>query len=164
MANSSTIGRPSRSLIALAAFAAACVACGVFARFVGLGKWPLAIDEYYFARSVQNVLHFGIPEFPCGGLYVRGVLLQYGSALLQWVGLSAELAPRLIAAVCSLIALPAVFKIGRRMGGRDVGLIAVAVLALSVWEIEIGRFGRMYAPFQALFAWYIVFFLDYVID
>ena len=44
------------------------------------------------------------------------------------------------------------------MGGRDVGLIAVAVLALSVWEIEIGRFGRMYAPFQALFAWYIVFF------
>jgi hypothetical protein len=33
-----------------------------------------------------------------------------------------------------------------------------------VWEIEIGRFGRMYAPFQALFAWYVVFFLEYVID
>ncbi len=45
-----------------------------------------------------------------------------------------------------------------------MGLLAVAVLALSVWEVEIGRFGRMYAPFQALFLWYVVFFLQYVID
>jgi hypothetical protein len=157
-------GSRSAWLAPLPVLTIACVIAGIAARFWGLGKWPLAIDEYYFTRSVQNILHFGIPEFPCGGLYVRGVLLQYGSALLQWAGLSAELAPRLIAAVCSLIALPAAFKIGRRMGGRDVGLIAVAILALSVWEIEIGRFGRMYAPFQALFAWYIVFFLDYVVD
>ena len=145
-------------------FTIACVIAGIAARFWALGKWPLAIDEYYFAQSVQNVLHFGIPKFPCGGLYVRGLLLQYASALLQLAGLSAELAPRLIAAVCGIIALPAAFKIGRRIGGRDVGLLAVAVLALSVWEIEIGRFGRMYAPFQALFAWYIVFFLAYVVD
>ena len=157
---------PSRSawLAPLGVFTIACVIAGIAARFWALGKWPLAIDEYYFAQSVQNVLHFGIPKFPCGGLYVRGLLLQYGSALLQLAGLSAELAPRLIAAVCGIIALPAAFKIGRRIGGRDVGLLAVAVLALSVWEIEIGRFGRMYAPFQALFAWYIVFFLAYVVD
>ena len=142
----------------------ACVVAGIAARFWALGKWPLAIDEYYFAQSVQNVLHFGIPRFPCGGLYVRGLLLQYVSAGLQWAGLSAELAPRLIAAVCSVIALPAAFKIGRRIGGREVGLLAVAVLALSVWEVEIGRFGRMYAPFQALFAWYLVFFMAYVVD
>ena len=142
----------------------ACVVAGIAARFWALGKWPLAIDEYYFAKSVQNVLHFGIPKFPCGGLYVRGLLLQYISAGLQWAGISAELAPRLIAAVCSVIALPAAFKIGRRIGGREVGLLAVAILALSVWEVEIGRFGRMYAPFQALFAWYLVFFMAYVVD
>jgi hypothetical protein len=157
-------GPRSAWLAPLPVLTIACVLAGIAARLWGLGKWPLAIDEYYFAQSVQNVLHLGIPEFPCGGLYVRGLLLQYGSALLQWTGLSAELAPRLIAAVCSLLTLPAAFKIGRRIGGRDVGLIAVALLALSVWEIEIGRFGRMYAPFQALFAWYIVFFLEYVVD
>src|SRR5262249_46066879 len=56
------------------------------------------------------------------------------------------------------------YLIGRRLGGRDVGLLAVAVLGLSVWEVEIGRFGRMYAPFQALFAWYVFFFLRYAID
>jgi hypothetical protein len=151
-------------LVPLALLTAACVVAGTLARFQGLGRWPLAIDEYYFAQSVQNLLHFGIPEFPCGGLYVRGLLLQYASAGLQWVGVSAELAPRLLAAVSSLIALPAAYMIGRRVGGRDVGLLAVCVLGLSVWEVEIGRFGRMYAPFQALFVWYVVFFLRYVID
>jgi len=151
-------------LTPLALFTAACVIAGTLARFWGLGKWPLAIDEYYFEQSVQNVLRFGIPQFPCGGLYVRGLLLQYTAALLQWVGFTAELAPRLIAAVSSLIVLPAAYKIGRRLGGPQVGLLAMAVLGLSVWEIEIGRFGRMYAPFQALFAWYLVFFLSYVID
>ena len=148
----------------LALLTAACVIGGVLARFWGLGRWPLAIDEYYFAQSVQNVLHSGIPMFPCGGLYIRGLLLQYASALLQLGGLSAELAPRLLAAISSLLVLPAAYLIGRRLGGRDVGLLAVAILSLSVWEIEIGRFGRMYAPFQALFAWYVVFFLSYVID
>jgi hypothetical protein len=148
----------------LALLTAACVIVGVLARFWGLGKWPLAIDEYYFAQSVRNVLHSGIPAFPCGGLYVRGLFLQYAAALLQLLGLSAELAPRLLAAVSSLLTLPAVYLIGRRLGGRDVGLIAVAILALSIWEIEIGRFGRMYAPFQALFAWYVVLFLSYISD
>jgi hypothetical protein len=151
-------------LAPLALFTAACVIAGTLARFWGLGRWPLAIDEYYFAQSVQNVLHFGIPRFPCGGLYIRGLLLQYASAALQSGGLSAELAPRLLAAISSLLVLPAAYSIGRRLGGREVGLLAVAVLGLSVWEIEIGRFGRMYAPFQALFAWYVVFFLNYVID
>ncbi|MBV8803541.1 MAG: glycosyltransferase family 39 protein [Sinobacteraceae bacterium] len=156
---------PSRAWLALlGGLAAACIIAGTLARFWGLGRWPLAIDEYYFAQSVQNLLHFGIPRFPCGGLYVRGLVLQYASAALQWMGLSAELAPRLLAAVSSLILLPAIYQIGRRLGGRQLALLAIAILGLSVWEIEMGRFGRMYAPFQALFAWYVVFFLRYVID
>ena len=164
MTSDSSPGSRSAWLAPLGLLTIACVVAGIAARFWALGKWPLAIDEYYFAKSVQNVLHFGIPKFPCGGLYVRGLLLQYISAGLQWPGISAELAPRLIAAVCSVIALPAVFKVGRRIGGREVGFLAIAILALSVWEVEIGRFGRMYAPFQALFVWYLVFFMAYVVD
>ena len=78
---------------------------------------------------------------------------------LQYAGLSPELAPRLIAALSSLIALPAVYLLGRRLGGRNIGLLAVAILAISVWETEVARFGRMYAPFQAIFVWYLVCFL-----
>jgi hypothetical protein len=30
------------------------------------------------------------------------------------------------------------------------------LFAVSIWEIEMARFGRMYAPFQAIFAWYCI--------
>jgi hypothetical protein len=148
-------------LIGLAALA---VIAGVIARFKGLGTWPFGVDEYYFGKSVQNILQFGVPAYECGGYYTRGVLLQYLSAGLQWLGLTPEFAPRAIAAVSSVIALPAAFLLGRRIHGTTVGLLAVALLALSVWEIEMGRFGRFYAPFQAIFLWYLVSFLRYTVD
>ncbi len=153
---------PTRAV--LWALAAAALIGGVLARFKGLGNWPLGWDEYYLAQSIQFILHSGLPQYPCGGLYARGVLVQYLAALLQLAGLSAELAPRSIAAVCSLIALPAAYRIARRCGGTLVAVITIAVLAISVWEVEIGRFGRMYAPFQAIFLWYVVFFLQYTLD
>lgn len=144
--------------------ALAATLAGIYWRFKGLGSAPLAVDEYYLARSIENVLRAGIPAYRCGGLYMRGIVLQYSAAALQYGGLTAEIAPRLISALCSLLALPAVFILGRRTHGRVVGLLAVTIIALSVWEIETARFGRMYAPFQAVFLWYLVFFLRYTVD
>src|SRR5579871_3764154 len=143
---------------------AAAVIAGVLARFWGLGKWSLAIDEYYFERSVQNILRIGIPRYACGGYYVRGLVLQYLCALLQLAGLTPELAPRLIAAVSSLLTWPAAWLLARRIGGRSIALLTVLLLAISIWEVEIARFGRMYAPFQAVFAWYLVAYLAVAID
>ncbi len=150
--------------LALLAVTCAAVLVGIYARFKGLGTWPLGIDEYYTARTVQNVLRTGLPEFACGGYYARGLLVQYLGALLQLGGMSPELSLRLIAAVSSLIVLPAAFILGRRAGGFATGLVTVTVLALSVWEVEMARFARMYAPFQAVFVWYVVFFLKYTLD
>jgi hypothetical protein len=151
--------------VLLAGTAAACgLALGLFARFEGLGAAPLAVDEYFIVRSTQNVLHHGWPVFDCGGIYSRGLLLQYLAALAHLLGVPLEVAPRLISAVSSVIALPAAFLIGRRVGGTSVALLAVAILAASVWETEIARFGRMYAPFQAVFLWYVVFFLKRTVD
>ncbi len=140
------------------------VIVGVAVRFKGLGTWPFGADEYYFGQSIQNILRSGLPEFPCGGFYVRGIVLEYLAAGLQLLGFSPELAPRAIAAVFSLIALPAVFLLGRRMHGLPAGLLAVVLLSLSVWEVEMARFGRMYAPFQAVFLWYLVYFLRFTVD
>jgi hypothetical protein len=152
------------SSLFLVAVAAVAVVAGLYARFKGLGSWPLAVDEYYIARSVDNVLRFGVPAYECGGYYTRGFVYQYLTALLRLGGTSAELSARLIAAFSSLIALPAVYLLGRRVEGRTVGLLAIALLALSVWEVEMARFGRMYAPFQAVFVWYLVFFIRYTVD
>ena len=144
--------------------AAAAVVVGIIVRFDGLGTWPFTADEYYFAKSVENVLRFGLPAYECGGYYTRGVLPQYLTAGLQLLGFSAELAPRAIAATTNLFALPAVFLLGRRLYGNTAGLLVLTIVAISVWEIEIARFGRMYAPFQTVFLWYLVYFVRYTVD
>jgi hypothetical protein len=45
----------------------------LYARFAGLGTWPLAADEHYMGESVRFILGSGLPAFPCGGYYVRGL-------------------------------------------------------------------------------------------
>lgn len=143
---------------------AAAVLLGLWARFAGLGAWPLNSDEYYIARSVEDILRTGLPEYDCGGYYTRGLLFQYVVAVLQWFGVSAEVSARAVAAAASVAALPAIYMLGQRLGGRSVGLLAVSAMALSSWEVDVARFGRMYAPFQAVFAWYLVYFLRHTVD
>ena len=156
----STVNSRYIGILALLAFA-----LGVYARFRALDSAPLAIDEYFIARSVENILaHGGLPAFDCGGFYTRGLLLQYLAAPLVLLGVSLAEAPRIIAASSSLVALPAAYIIGRRLGGPALGWIAIILLSLSLWSVEIARFGRMYAPFQAVFLWYVVCFLSRVVD
>ncbi len=156
--------RPALLRLLVYVFLGAALLLGLWARFKGLGTWPPHADEYYIVRSVQNILRSGLPQYACGGYYTRGLIFQYAVALLQMLGLSPELAPRLIAAASSLVTLPAAYLLGVRVKGRTVGLVAVAVLAISTWEVDIARFGRMYAPFQAVFAWYLLYFIRYTID
>jgi hypothetical protein len=125
-----------------------------------LGASPLAVDEYYMAQSVRNILQHGLPMFDCGGFYTRGLLHQYVAAALQIVGVSPEVALRIISALAYFAAIPALFLIGDKLGGRLVGIVAVILFSLSIWEIEFSRFGRMYAPFQAVFAWYLWFLIQ----
>jgi hypothetical protein len=140
------------------------VAAGTLARIKGLGAGPLAADEYYLLRSADNVARTGWPEFACGGYYVRALLLQYPIALLRLLGVAPEVAVRVPAVLAGLVSLPAAWWLGMRLQGRHVAWLAIAWLALSVWEVEMSRFGRMYAPFQAIALWYCVFFIRHVVD
>jgi hypothetical protein len=60
--------------------------------------------------------------------------------------------------------LPAAYIVARRMHSSLAGWLTVIILCVSIWEIEMARFARMYAPFQAVFAWYAVFYLRYTVD
>jgi hypothetical protein len=155
---------PTRSWYILLALTTVAVVVGTIARFKGLGIAPYAVDEYYIGRSVEFILAHGLPQYDCGGYYTRGIILQYLTAGLRLLGLGPELAPRFVAAVCGLIALPAAYLIGRRVVGRSGALVIVIILSLSVWEVGMARFARMYAPFQALFLWHMVFLLRYTVD
>jgi hypothetical protein len=142
----------------------AAVLAGLYGRFKGIGLWPLGVDEFYTSRSIDHVLLTGWPRFPCGGYYTRGLLFQYVVAGLRWSGLLPEFAGRFVSAVCSVAVWPAIYLIARRIQGSVAGWVVVIILAVSIWEIEMARFLRMYAPFQAVFTWYLVFYLRYVVD
>ncbi len=144
--------------------AAAALAAGLYGRFAGLGVWPLGVDEFYISRSIDNLLRTGLPAFPCGGYYTRGLLYQYTVAGLRLLGSSPEFAGRLIAALSSLGVLPAAYLLGKRVRDPLAGWLVVIMLCLSVWEIEMARFARMYAPFQAVFAWYLLAYLRFTVD
>ena len=70
--------RPATVLwILLSVAAALALLAGIYARFDGLAAASMVADEYYIARSVQNILRVGIPEYVCGGLYPRAIAFQY---------------------------------------------------------------------------------------
>ena len=142
----------------------AALAAGIYGRFKGIGTWPFGVDEFYISRSVDNIMRVGLPRFSCGGYYTRGLLYQYLVAGMRADGMAPEFAGRLLAALCSLAVLPAAYLLARRIAGSLAGWLTVIILCISVWEIEMARFARMYAPFQAAFAWYLVFYLRYVVD
>ncbi|MGA2399064.1 MAG: glycosyltransferase family 39 protein [Steroidobacteraceae bacterium] len=156
--------QPIWARILLILVGAAALVAGLYGRFKGIGTWPLGVDEFYISRSIDNVLRSGLPAFPCGGYYTRGLIYQYAVAALRMGGWSPEFAGRFVAALSSLAVLPAAYLLGRRVQSPLAGWVAVIILCVSVWEIEMARFARMYAPFQAVFTWYLVAFLRYTID
>ena len=140
------------------------IAFGAYVRFKGLGQWPLTMDEYFIFKPIQNILRAGVPAFECGGYYMRGILYQYAVAPLIAAGLGAEFSMRVVAVLSNLLAIPAVYLLGKRLSGTTVACASVILFSLSLWEIEFSRFGRMYAPFQTVFVWYLVFLHRRVVD
>jgi hypothetical protein len=131
---------------------------GLFVRFEGLGSRPFAEDEYMSATSVQYIVEKGVPQFPTGGYYLRGLPLQYlqaGSVLLFGDN---EFAHRLPAALFGVLTLLLVFLCARIFLPWPLAATCVAMLAVSAWQIEFSRFGRMYSAFQCVT---VAFFLAY---
>ena len=132
---------------------------GFYLRTRGLGSWPLTTDEYFLYRSATFFAESGLPQFPCGGYYVRGLAVQALMVPLLWAGIDIELAARLIPVLASIVAICGAFALTNLVVGRPQSFAVAIVLALSVWHIEMARFARMYAPFQAVFVWYVFFLI-----
>jgi len=132
-------------------------ALGVYFRIIGLDRWPVAVDEYYIIKSVQNILKTGLPEYLSGGYYERGIVYQYFVALLMLAGVKAELAARIIPVITNILTLIPLYLISRKLSNKAATFLIVFVFCFSVWEIEFARFGRMYSPFQMMFMYYLYF-------
>ena len=135
-----------------------------YLRFSGLGKWDLAGDEYYFTKSILSIADNGFPNFPNGGYYMRGILLQYLIAPLTLFLDNTEFAVRLVPAISNIFTIPAIYLISKKLGGDKVAVLATFLFCFSLWEIEFARFARMYSPFQFVFMWQIYFLLKYLLE
>jgi len=127
-------------------------------RIPGLGKWCLAIDEFYFSQSVMFILENGIPRFPDGGYYLRGIGLQYLTAAPMLLLQNRELAARLFPVAFGILSIPMFYMLSRKFLSPASAAVSSLLLLLSSWHIEFSRFARMYAPFQ-FFLFLFVYFL-----
>jgi hypothetical protein len=157
-------GEPTVARALLLVLIPAAALFGLYGRFKGIGTWPLGVDEFYISRSIDHVLATGLPAFPCGGYYTRGLLYQYLVAGVRMSGLSPEFAGRFVAGAAGLLVLPGAYLLGKRTQGNLTGWLTAIILCVSIWEIEMARFGRMYAPFQAVFVCYLLFYIRYTVD
>ena len=126
------------------------VLAGLLARWHDLEVRPLAVDEYYTVRSVEFILERGVPEFPSGGLYTRGLPLQYLLAASTKIFGENVFAYRLPGLVFSLISVALAYWYARRFTTVPVAGALAIVLLVSSWHIEFALFVRMYALFQCL--------------
>ncbi len=144
----------------------ASIILGFFFRINGLGNGGFSnSDEYYIAKSVHHILEYGVPAYPLGGYYTRGLIYQYLSALLIIItGINDEFALRIIPLIFNLLAIPALYLLGKKVGGKIIGGSIVFLFCFSTLEIEYARLARYYTPFQTLFIWYIYFLINVVIE
>jgi hypothetical protein len=133
------------------ALVAGLVTTGLVLRLWRLGALGYAGNEDYTVIAARAVAATGLPTFPSGLDYVRGLPLTYVTALgVRWFGDSAFVM-RLPSALCSVVAIALAYAFGRRLLGRGPALLVAALMALSDWEVALARTARMYGALSLLF-------------
>lgn len=137
---------------------ASIIVAAVFIRAPRLGRWCFTIDEYYYYNSASFILDKGIPQFPGGGYYIRGPLIQYMIFLSSLIFPEKEFAARIVPLIFGVLSVPLFYLICRRFLPVFPAFLCSLILLFSSWHIEFSRFARMYAPFQFAFFSFIYFF------
>lgn len=130
------------------AFLSVLLLLGLVLRIWRIGYLNFWGDEDITALAVQGILGHGYPKFPSGMIYFRSMLTTYTAGFSAAVlGLN-ETALRLPSVFFSLATILAAYALGKRLFSQSVGLLAAFILAFSHWELEFGRYARMYAMFS----------------
>ena len=140
------------------------ILAGFYFRLKGLGKWPLAVDEYYLVKSSENIIKYGLPKWDLGGYYSRGLIQQYLTALLLLTGMKVEFASRIIPVIANVLEIPVLYIIGKKISGRLFASLIIFVFMFSVWEVEFARFARMYSLFQVFFVYYLYCLYNIILE
>jgi hypothetical protein len=127
--------------------AAALTLClvALWLRLDHLGDLPLWVDEAFTwenaGRSTADLVGARVDVHP--PLYF--LLIRYAIRLIG----QSEYALRFPGALLSVLAVPALWYVGRRLGGGWVGLVAAAAMAVAPTALSYAREARMYGLLMA---------------
>jgi hypothetical protein len=125
------------------------VALAAFWRILYMANVSPFVDEYISMWAAMKTLAHGYPRLASGNIYVHGIAHSYLIAMALALLGHSETAARIPSLVISLLTLPILFHVGRRMFGWRAGLFATLLLAVDPDAITWGARARMYA-FQQL--------------
>ncbi len=148
----------TRSRAAAAIFLLALLVLGAWLRMRNLGELSLIVDEGVQALAVQGILKYGVPKMDSGIIYSRDLSFLYTQAAVVKLF---ELNPfwlRFPSAVFGACTILPIYLLGKTLFNRKVGLLASAILAFSVWEIEMSRYARPYTAFQLMYLFSLLYF------
>lgn len=144
--------RPGRLLFLLTVLF--CITCaGFYFRYTYARSSSPYIDEYTTMWVALRTLRLGYPVFTTGALYTQGLLLTYVEALLFRLCGFSEFIARIPSLIVSVLSIPLLFVLGKRLFPARVGLIAAALLAFDPQAIGWGGRARGYGllPFFVVF-------------
>src|SRR4030067_393534 len=141
-----------------AVFVLCLIVLGTVIRVRGLGKWCINSDEYFLFQSTSFIHDTGLPKFPSGGYYVRGIALQYLMAFTTWIFPNKELGLRIIPLCFGVLTIPMFFLFCKKFVPLIPAILCSTVLLFSSWHIEFSRFARFYSTFQFIFFLFLYFF------
>ncbi len=140
------------------------VVCGFLLRIYRLGAQSVWIDEAFTINAAETILKKGIPLLDTGFWYLGGILNSYITALFITVlsFIDKITASRLPSVIFGIATIYLVYKFGKRIANKEVGLIAAVFVAFSAWEIAWSRQARMYQQFQFLYILSLYFFYRFM--
>jgi 4-amino-4-deoxy-L-arabinose transferase-like glycosyltransferase len=135
---------------AIAVAIAVLVGVGACFRLTYLTTVSPHVDEYLTVWAAQKIIEHGYPLLPSGFIYLPGVLFSYLDALFIYLFGSSEGVARLPSLLVGLFSILLIYRLGKRMFSRGVGLLAAALLAFSPEAIVWSGRARMYALQQLM--------------
>ena len=120
----------------------------IFLLALGLRVWHLGsvpegiwIDEADNALGASRLLHLPFQPISPANIDNLPCLYPYVITIIFWIGGNTIADVRLASVVFGLLAVVAVYLLGRRVGGPPLGLCAAALCAVAQWAIDFSRFG-----------------------
>jgi hypothetical protein len=140
------------------------LAIGLTARFHKLDL-SLIHDEAFQMQAVKGILKTGLPKYPSGLLYPRGLTYSYLSAFVSFINNQTvtETTCRIVSIFFYFLTTILLFSVAKNIFNKRVALISHLVFSFSFFSIAISRFARMYISvtffiFAAISSFYFIYF------